>query len=665
MAVRNLGQGFFLLSFLMSLAASAPAAAPAQDAVSPRKPLQHEVSVTLKLIQVTVTDRSGKPVMDLGKADFRLFDNGQAVTITDFEVRRADEGLTQPTPPKPDIGVTAPPPARTPPAPAATSMGRKFFFFFDLDSNDLPGMAKARAASLHFLDTAVRPEDEVGVFSYTFMSGIVMHAFLTSDHGKVRDAVLRVRDVPGRAAGGTGSADTPGIVVSGQEGQPVIVQTRTPGGGAGAIYAKRMADLAKALRYIPGTKNILFFSQGGSISSREVRDRVEEMGREYAAADAPLYTVNTETPDPFNPSGSKGEAALILASRLSGGKAYAEIGAASRFPEIAADLQRLTRNYYVLGFPVQETWDGKYHRIRVEVVRPDLAIQAQSGYYNPKPFKDFSDTEKELHLFDLALSDHPAGKGPLLFPMRALLFGRGTETGVLLLSRIPPEVITKFGGRKIELLTLVLDDRDEAVVRIRTRPDPARARGREVIFTSEAVLKPGEYRCRIILRDLETGEAAMAYATATIPLNEAGGLKLFSPLLLTSFRPVVAWEAEAGKRDGRGWTEVYRFDPAKYSLLAGDVPPGTKAIAAVVPYAFSSISEGEASLRAALIDAATGRRIAIPCSVVAKAREGSHAAQVVELEIDGATPGDYLLYMFGEDLSTRAVSYTRAPLTIR
>ena len=662
MNVRKTGQAVLPISLTVSFAAMVWAVP--QTSGPTQKPLQHEVAVTLKLIQVYVTDKNGKPAMNLGKADFRLFDNGQPVTITDFEVSRAPDVSPGPPPPSAKTGMTAVLPARPSPSPPAAQLGRKFFFFFDLDSNDLPGIAKARAAALHFLDTAVQPADEVGVFSYTFMSGIVMHAFLTADRAKAREAVLRVRDVPGRSLGGTGSADTPGIVVSGQDGQPVTVQTRTPGGGAGAIYAKRMADLAKALRYIPGTKNILFFSQGGSISSREIRDRVEEMGREYAAADAPLYTINTETSDAFNPGGSKGEATLILVSRLSGGKAYPDIGAISRFPEIAAEIQSLTRNYYVLGFPVRESWDGKYHRIRVEIGRADYSVQAQSGYYNPKPFKDYSDVEKELHLFDLALSDKPAGRGPLLFPMRTLLFATGGETCVLLMAQIPAEVIAKFAGRRIELVTLVLNERDDPVARRQTKPDPGKVRGRDIVFTSEAPLGPGTYRCRIILRDLEMGDAAMAYASVTIPAKPGGGLKLFSPFLLTSYRATVSWEGEAGK-SGRRWTDIYGYDPAKYSPLAGDVPPGARSIYMVVPYTFSAISSGEASLRAAMIDASTGSRIEVPCSIIAKTRNEGRAAQLLEIGLDGIPRAKYLLYVYGEDVSTRSVSYTQTPLAIR
>src|SRR5512137_2952193 len=54
-------------------------------AASPQTPLQHEVTVTLKLIQVFVTAARGQPALDLSRTDFLLTDNGKPQTITDFE----------------------------------------------------------------------------------------------------------------------------------------------------------------------------------------------------------------------------------------------------------------------------------------------------------------------------------------------------------------------------------------------------------------------------------------------------------------------------------------------------------------------------------------------------------------------------------------------------
>ena len=106
----------------------------AQDPVRFQKPLQHEVAVTLKLIQVYVTDKNGKPATNLDKSAFRVFDNGQLQTITGFERHMA---------PAPSPGITEPPvnEALVPTEIAAPRMGRKFFVLIDLDANDLEGIA--------------------------------------------------------------------------------------------------------------------------------------------------------------------------------------------------------------------------------------------------------------------------------------------------------------------------------------------------------------------------------------------------------------------------------------------------------------------------------------------------------------------------------------------
>ncbi len=448
-----------LILFFLSGAFSAPAPLVHQAAAPLQKPLQHDVAVTLKLVQVYVTDKAGKPAMGLDRSDFKVFDNGQSVTITEFEVHAAEEA------PKPPVA-PATKAESVPASSAAAQMGRKFFFFFDHESNTFEGTAKARNAALHFLDTAVLRTDEVGVISFSKMGGgLVMHCFLTTDHAKVREAILRVREIPGRTSGRTGGADTSGagtIAVSSRshsDGGAVVVTKSGSAGpgfsGGGFLYAPKMADLARAMRYIPGTKNILYFSQGGP-AGPETRGRLVETSREFAAANAPLYTINTETPDPFNPKGTQGEPALALVAQLSGGKSFKEIGAIQRIPEIAAEIHGLTRNYYVLGFPVRESWDGKYHNIKVEIARTDYLVQAQSGYYNPKPFSNYTEIEKELHLFDLALSEKPAGQAPRLFPMKALRFAAGDDDGLLLLAGVPRDVIAPFAGRRIELVTLVL-----------------------------------------------------------------------------------------------------------------------------------------------------------------------------------------------------------------
>ena len=83
-------------------------------------------------------------------------------------------------------------------------------------------------------------------------------------------------------------------------------------------------------------------------------------------------------------------------------------------------VNNITGMYYVLGYPISQTWDGKFHNVRVKVTRPDCEVHAQPGYFNPKPFTEYSKIEKEIHLVDLALSAKPISQDPQRFAMQAL-----------------------------------------------------------------------------------------------------------------------------------------------------------------------------------------------------------------------------------------------------
>lgn len=102
-----------------------------------------------------------------------------------------------------------------------------------------------------------------------------------------------------------------------------------------------------------------------------------------------------------------------------------------------AKIQNLTGCYYVLSYYVDEKWDGKYHEIKVEVNRPGCVVHTQKGYFNPKPFREYSEPEKDaFHLkkppavysFDTTeyspvIDDLEQGKKSLHAMVRCSIFG--------------------------------------------------------------------------------------------------------------------------------------------------------------------------------------------------------------------------------------------------
>ncbi len=101
--------------------------------------LKHEVTVTLKLIQVYVTDKKGNPVLDLTKEDFLVFDEGQKEDLTEFERHVLKLPAEKEEAPAEAV--------RTPAPPARDMMSRKFFLFFDFAFNNAIGIEKARKAA--------------------------------------------------------------------------------------------------------------------------------------------------------------------------------------------------------------------------------------------------------------------------------------------------------------------------------------------------------------------------------------------------------------------------------------------------------------------------------------------------------------------------------------
>src|SRR4030067_1273023 len=100
--------------------------------------LRHEVKVTVKLIQVYVTDKKGNPVLDLTKDDFLIYDEGQKKPITEFErhVLSLPSGAE-------DAQLEV---KETPPLPYRELLPRKFFLFFDFAYNNGIGIEKSRKA---------------------------------------------------------------------------------------------------------------------------------------------------------------------------------------------------------------------------------------------------------------------------------------------------------------------------------------------------------------------------------------------------------------------------------------------------------------------------------------------------------------------------------------
>lgn len=163
----------FLLAF-MSIS-------PFFSAQEPQEELQHEVTVTLKLIQVFVTDKKGNPVKDLNREDFQVFVKGKPVVITDFERHFSEFEKAENI----ETKVAAVKPKQK------DRYNRKFLFIFDFLENDLAGISWSKHAFSHYIDNQFLAEDEAAVLSYSTAEGFIVHEYFTSDRKRLKNTVKK------------------------------------------------------------------------------------------------------------------------------------------------------------------------------------------------------------------------------------------------------------------------------------------------------------------------------------------------------------------------------------------------------------------------------------------------------------------------------------------
>ncbi len=638
--------------------------------VETQEQLKHEVTVTLKLVQVYVLDKSGSAVADLTKADFELYDNGQAKPITDFE--KHDLSINQvPQGPQPSL-----------PTPPVSKMNRKFFLFFDFAFNNRAGISKSRTAALNFLDTQVRPEDEVGVLSFSARKGLTLHEYLTLDHARIRQVVagLGPSQFLGRAWGIESEWLKDHLKLDEELGAGDMTQ-RIAGAEQSVVnneavgFASQISELAKALRNIPGVKNIILFSSGipnyslygsqyvtNEMGDRwgdaSLRDRYTGMCKELAGSNSTVYAVNVSSAGsaPFEEKDLKGDEALRQLARDSGGKYFDNINS---YETINRTIQKVTGTYYVLGYYIDEKRDGRFHNVRVEVKKKGCSVYGQQGYFNPKPFTEYSENEKLLHIIDLALAENPLFQAPTEAPVTVLpVMDRGRPAILAFLS-IPRRLAAKALANNAEALCLIFDEKGdtESIVPLRiTNPNPEKEFV-QLVFAVPA--RPGRVVCRIALCNMETGCGVRGIQTITVPEAREAALWLDPPLFLTDQR-----NEDIYASPGTSLENLYAYDPRESSPLLGDLPAGTKILRAALRVT-SLRPNFEIELTAQIMETGGTSPRPVPVAILKEFTDGPTKKLLIDLAPGDLKPGNYLLSLVAKEKGGQAVAQTAAKITVK
>ena len=674
----------------------------------PDKALQNQVTVTLKLVQVYVTGKGRQPVTDLTPGDFEVTDNGQVHPVTHFEKHFLNAGE----------------------APAALSTvpvtNRRFFLLFDFAFMDARGIIKAKSAGLQFLSTEIQPTDEIGLVTYSASRGLVVHEYLTTDHERIRRMVdgFGLRRYAGRAENLTDFVyqadlteerptrdETGALMENSPDAQFYSNQARLQTGqriddGRKQSYVDQAREmiralniLAKALRSVPGFKNVIFFSGGiarqliygksggavvGQWSTPEelaqqlgdydaaqadsgLRDDFTGMLKEFKASNSPVYAVDvsraqkevdSSIQEGAGPAlrGIDGSDSLKQFASGTGGKFY---GNTMEAVKIANDIQTSTSAYYVLGYSVDEKWDGKFHKIKVKVNRKGVDVEAQGGYFSAKPFSDYTKYEKLFQVVDLALSESPQVQVPYEIPVAGMSVMIKGWPQLLVFGRASLAVHTEVLGKKSEAYLMLFDEKgDMAYVKRFLLAIPET--GKETVFPAFLMaVKPGSYACRLVVRNLDTGRAARGAVPLVIPA--AGAVMTLDPPLLLSSNTS---SLDLAASPGGSLAQLFAYDANAYAPLLGDVPAGLTKLQAALRLTGSSAAGG-LEITATLADAATSARTDLPVSILKQGADGATKLLFVEIATGELKAGRYSIGFAAKDLGTGTTAVSSAAITVK
>ena len=385
-----------------------------------QRPEETVLKVTSRLVQVSVVahDRNGKIVRDLTRDDFTLTDNGQPQPISVFSVQMAEPAESAPDPPD-----TANPlvisnrTLRNTAEPIAVTV----ILFDALNISRLDDFLYAKREVVKFLST-LRPADPVALYSINGPKMRVIHDF-TDDSASLVQTAQRLSHSPHFSTGADDDRTAQlgaWLKEKSREDEAARLRMTTE------WTLAALADVAHHLVGIPGRKSLLWISESFPITigldtdsftqdrSRRAYQQLDafsarerNIGRLLTDAQVAVYPISPSglVMDPINGADiAPREAHATLESWTQSG--YMVTAAEEAEPRIAAmialanetgglafhnangvsaSMRRAVEDAgvsYILGFYLpEETWDGEYHEIGIQVKVSGVQVRGRKGYF--------------------------------------------------------------------------------------------------------------------------------------------------------------------------------------------------------------------------------------------------------------------------------------------
>lgn len=525
--------------------------------------IRFETSASLVVINVTVRDKSGKPVSYLKKEDFRVLEDGKPQNLTVFEHQSlSSEKLTIVEVPKFDP--KAPKIEEPEPVRPSFSDRRALALFFDFAGMPPADQIRAREAAIKFISTQLTAADLVGL--YTFSSTLKTVVDFTDDRPRLIRAV--------QAFGSTDLSDDPASDANSDDPDAANAELAADEAEFNVFNTDRrlgaLEDLVDQLAKIPEKKAVIYFASGVSKTGVENQSQLQATVNAAVKANVSFYPIDTRglqvsTGLDASSSGPRGNAVfsgkfqtqardkandqqetLHTLAADTGGKALLD---SNDLTLGMVDAQKAVESYYTLAYYSANTAkDGRLRRIKVELpAAMKLTLDYRTGYYADKVWSKLDDGEREKQLADALALGNPETELPLAVELLYFRQGRGRQM-VPLAIKIPGSKIplAKKGSTQLDFIAQVKDARGRIVqslrdqIKLKLGANAGQLATKSLLYDAVLALAPGDYSLKALVRENQSGAMGTFEARFRVPGDPAAPEAAVSSLVLGAQRELLS-----------------------------------------------------------------------------------------------------------------------------
>jgi len=541
----------------------------------------------LVIVNVTVKDKSGKPITTLKKEDIEIYEDGVKQTLGVFELEQLSNDLLAPVAATPSTPVTleervervaAPDGQAVTAAAAATAVRhqdkRLVALFFDFSNMPQEDQLRARDAAVDFITKQMTASDLVSIMAYGNRFDVLED--FTADRDRLLSRLQKL------ATGeGAGLADTAATSADEGDDSGTFVADDTE---FNVFNTDRkltaLEDATKKLAAFPEKKALIYFSSGLSLTGIENQSQLRATVNSAVRANVSFYPVDARGLTAESPVGAASQASGRGTGAFTGstqaGRRSSVTGSQDTLYTLASDTggkalvdsndlalgirqaQQDISSYYILGYySSNSAEDGKFRKIQVKLASKELQASAKvdfrNGYYASKVFAKFTSSDKERQLEEALTLGDPVSELPLALEVDYFRVARDRYLVPISL-KIPGSVLAlaKKGGKQSTDFDFIGQVRDAASGRLvggvrdnipvkLSDADASQLEHRHLQYDAGLTLPPGKYNLRFLARENQTGKMGTFETNFVIPdLTASKDLRMSSVILSSQKEDVKA-----------------------------------------------------------------------------------------------------------------------------